>query len=565
MFRICNNRPGHYGLLLTLMAGLCLPNLGVPSLWDIDEGNNAEAAREMLESDNWVVPTFNYELRVDKPALLYWLQIGAYQVFGVNEFAARLPSAVAALATILLVYELGRRLFSATTGLLAGVILASSIAFCASAHFANPDALLNGFAVLTFLIFWSSFVRGGRGWFVLTGLSTGLGVLAKGPVGLVLPLGVIVLFLMVSRKLHLLLDRRVVLGVLIFALVALPWYAWVAVDTKGAFLRGFIEKHNLNRFLSPMENHRGPVYYYLAVLILGFAPWSAFLGLAGWFAWGKRAQQDSALVTGYRFLGCWIAIYLVFFSLAATKLPNYILPIYAPLALLTARFLERWCRRLIQPPGWALNVSLACVGLMGVGTTFAVLAAAGWIDLPKLRERLLPGLAPWAFLGPLLLVGATAAWWCQRRQQPVGSAVSVAATALFFTGALAAAGILALDRHKAPRPLVQISGARQTETEVRVGCYQYFQPSLVFYCRREVHQLFSDDKALEFLRCPLPAYLFVPAEVWANLEKRAAFPTYLLGRHYDLYRHCEVVVVGNGRLFSDCGHATVPRPSRSRS
>src|ERR1043166_2054327 len=111
MFHRLSHRAVHYVLLLAVSAALCLPNLGGPSLWDIDEGNNAEAAREMLESDNWVVPTFNGQLRVDKPALLYWLQLGAYKIFGVNEFAARLPSALAALATVLLAYELGRRLF----------------------------------------------------------------------------------------------------------------------------------------------------------------------------------------------------------------------------------------------------------------------------------------------------------------------------------------------------------------------------------------------------------------------------------------------------------------------
>src|SRR5205085_9042124 len=143
MFRRCNHRAGHYALLAVVAAGLFLPNLGGPSLWDIDEGNNAEAAREMMESENWVIPTFNYQLRVDKPALLYWLQIAAYRLCGVNEFAARLPSAIAALFTILLVYELARRLFNGPTGLIAGIILASTVGFCGSAHFGHPDALLH--------------------------------------------------------------------------------------------------------------------------------------------------------------------------------------------------------------------------------------------------------------------------------------------------------------------------------------------------------------------------------------------------------------------------------------
>src|SRR5579862_756970 len=123
-FRMFNHRLGHYAALLAAGTLLFLVNLGAPALWDIDEGRNATAALEMSESGNWIVPMFNGQLRSHKPALLYWLQVASYHAFGVNEFAARLPSALAALLTVLLVYELGRHMFNAATGLLAGLILA---------------------------------------------------------------------------------------------------------------------------------------------------------------------------------------------------------------------------------------------------------------------------------------------------------------------------------------------------------------------------------------------------------------------------------------------------------
>src|SRR5947208_7640112 len=154
MFHRFNHRLGHHLLLVAVAVLLYFPNLGKPSLWDIDEGNNAEAAREMRAAGNWIVPTFNFQLRVDKPALLYWLQIAAYESVGVNEFAARLPSAIAALLTVLLAYELGRRMFDAVTGLVGSLVLATSVMFSAAAHFANPDALLNLFTVLTLLLAW---------------------------------------------------------------------------------------------------------------------------------------------------------------------------------------------------------------------------------------------------------------------------------------------------------------------------------------------------------------------------------------------------------------------------
>src|SRR2546421_11155251 len=129
MFHQFNHRLPHLALLTLVWALLCLPNLGGPSLWDIDEGNNATAGYEMSESGNWIVPTFNNQLRKDKPALLYWLQATAYAAFGANEFAARLPSALAALVAVLATYELARALAGKGAGLLAGLVLASTVGF----------------------------------------------------------------------------------------------------------------------------------------------------------------------------------------------------------------------------------------------------------------------------------------------------------------------------------------------------------------------------------------------------------------------------------------------------
>src|SRR5262245_57207404 len=219
----------------------------------------------MLDAGNLIVPTFNFELRVDKPALLYWMQIAAYQTFGVNEFSARLPSALASLISTLLTYELARRMFGASVGLIAGLILTSTVLFCASAHFANPDALLNACTLLTLFLFWRDYESGGNSWLILSGVSSGLGMLAKGPVGIVLPAAVVGVYLLRQRQLRRYFHPWLGLGALVFIFVAVPWYAWVGADTRGEFLRGFFLKHNVGRFLEPMENHGGPIVYYLGV------------------------------------------------------------------------------------------------------------------------------------------------------------------------------------------------------------------------------------------------------------------------------------------------------------
>src|SRR6185437_40922 len=120
-------RVADYALLLVAAAALTLPNLGSPSLWDVDEGVNAEAAREMYEAGTWVIPTFNFELRTAKPVMLNWLQRASYAAWGVSEWSARLPSVLASWLTILLTYELGLRMFGRGTGMLSALVLGTAI------------------------------------------------------------------------------------------------------------------------------------------------------------------------------------------------------------------------------------------------------------------------------------------------------------------------------------------------------------------------------------------------------------------------------------------------------
>jgi 4-amino-4-deoxy-L-arabinose transferase-like glycosyltransferase len=553
MFRRLDNRLGHYVLLLLVGSLLCLPNLGGPALWDIDEGNNAECALEMYESGNFITPSFNYKLRVDKPVLLYWLQMSAYRVFGVNEFAARLPSALASLLTLLVLYELGRRLFDRSAALLAGLVLAGSVSFAAAAHFANPDALLNLCTLLTLWCFWNHHSCEGGWWLLGSGAAAGLGMLAKGPVALLLPLAVTLGFLLWRREWRRLLDLRLLGASLIFLLVAAPWYIWVGMETKGEWLSGFLGKHNVERALVPMENHGGPFYYYLLVLVAGLAPWSVFLGPTVWHAWKKLRQdaesnslRDSRAVR--QFLLCWVAVWFVFFTVVQTKLPSYILPAYPAVALLTASFLDDWRRGRITLPAWVMPTSLTCLALIGLGVCLALLIAGDALHVPLLRGRRLPGLASYSWLGGVFLAGAIGAGWCMRRHRRGGSIGSVAAAGIVFSGAIALWGVDIVDRLKATRPLAWALPEDQLSREVRVGALDYFQPSLVFYCRREVYRPTHDVFALEFLSTPLPVYLFLSAQKWEQLKPLAPPSSRLVARHDDLYEGREIVLVTNEQV-----------------
>jgi 4-amino-4-deoxy-L-arabinose transferase-like glycosyltransferase len=234
------------------------------------------------------------------------------------------------------------------------------------------------------------------------------------------------------------------------------------------------------------------------------------------------------------------------FSVAATKLPNYILPLYPAVALLTARFLDGWRTGDIRAPALLMYLCMACLALIGAGVTLGLLLAGGAIELPLVRGRSLAGLEDWAALGLVLVLGGAAAAWCLRRQWHGGAVGSVVVSVVLVLVPLAAWGSAALDRHKAPRPLVELAGGPQRRRDLRIGCFQLEHlPSLNFYCQRTVSHCQSEQQALELLRYPLPVYLFVPEPAWAELQRKVETPYRVLGRHRDLYRGGEVVVVRN--------------------
>ncbi|MFO0879989.1 MAG: glycosyltransferase family 39 protein [Gemmataceae bacterium] len=551
MFRTLDCRPGHYLLLAVIWALSCLPNLGGPTLWDIDEGLNAEAAREMLASGNLVVPTFNYQLRSAKPVLLYWLQVASYQMFGVNEAAARFPSALAVLLAVLATYELGRALFGLRTGLLAGVLLATSVSVLGAAHFANPDALLLAFTTVTLAAFLRYAETGSRWWIYLAGLAAGLAVLAKGPVGLLLPGAIVFLYLVWQRQLGRLLALPVGEAFLLFILVAAPWYVWVGVETKGQFLREFWFIHHLNRVKTPMENHHGSPLYYVVVLLVGLFPASLFMGASVWHT-GQRLWQAGPDRAAVRFLFLWFAIFFAAFSIASTKLPNYILPLYPAAVLLSAWTLERWRLGEFVLPRWLVGVSVACLGLVGVGVIVATLHLGGRIDLGIPQGWQVPALAFWWWLGLMPLAGALACAWLLVRGSRESFLVSLLAASTAFVSFVTGGAFAPLNVVKPQAPLVAMLPADQEYREVRLGAFRYDRPTLVFYCRREVRRLEVPDQARQFLAEPLPTYLFVEEAKWKEIESQMPKGVRVLASHPDFYKNGRPVLL----VANEPGHVT---------
>jgi 4-amino-4-deoxy-L-arabinose transferase-like glycosyltransferase len=543
----------HCLLLVAVTALLMLPNLGGPALWDMDEGVNAECAREMREAGTWVVPTFNWELRSAKPVFLYWLQQLSYDALGVSEFSARLPAALLAFGTVLTVAWLGRRMFDPLTGLLAGLVTASTVQFAMLSHAATPDAPLIAFLTLTFALVWRGQEDGGRGWFVLPAVPCGLAVLTKGPVGLLVPGAAFVAYFVWNREARRLRDWRLLTGVVVYGLVTLPWVAFVTAETRGAWLVKFLKNENLDRVTTAQENHSGPVYFYALCVIVFSAPWSSVIGVTLWHAIRRtRRAADGTLPVpsrAARFLLCWVAAFFVPFSLVATKLPNYVAPLYPALALLTAWFLTSYARRAVSPPRWVMLVAAGGVLLTGVGLFAGLVLASGVVPLDVKGMRTFPGLENWAWVGGFPVVASAVMAWAVLTERRPAFVVALTVAAVAVVGTLSAFAVGPVDAQKAPKTLVFEGGAYQPQNEIRLATYRYGSDnqSLVFYAERRVEPLQTAAEARTFLATTLPVYLFVPEAVW-----QAEFaghpdtpPTRVTAWKYDYLKDAVILTVSN--------------------
>jgi len=515
-----------HGWFVALAAAVVLlPRLGAPALWDDDEPKNAACSLAMLDRDDWVVPTYNGRLRVEKPPLVNWVQIAGFTLCGRNETGARLGSALATIGTCLLTWRLGCLLLGSAEGFVGGLVMATCVWTAVGGRAATPDAALT---FLTTLGLWL-FVRGigpdalrsGRprlscGAALAVGATMGAATLAKGPVGVVLPLTAMCLFGLWAEAVRAASPAASVAGLAraVLALrpatmlaaaigVAGPWYAWVAVRTAGEWPRGFLVVHNLERFARPMEGHSGSVLYYPAVLCVGLFPWS--IVLAAMLAHAVailRSRDDDDRRGGVALSACWLAAWIGGFTLAGTKLPGYVWPAYPALAVATGGFLVDWARGGTALAAWCRDPrpDPRRVDDLVMRVAWCILGAAGLavtVGLPLLAHRAsaggwwlcLPGFVP--------LVTAVVAWRTQATGRPWRSLAAVAVGGCLFVAAIAAPVAEWFSRAQGPRALV--AGLPHAAADGEWACLWNVPPSLVFYSGCRIDRLETPADVVDHL------------------------------------------------------------------
>jgi len=607
------------GLVVAVAAFVMLTNLGGPRLWDRDEGRNAGCALEMLQRQDWVVPTFNTELRTHKPVLLYWGIMVSYLALGVGELAARLPSALAAIGTTFCVYLMGRRLFGPRAGVWAGIVLATSLMFVVAGRAATPDSLLIFCTTLAQTIFVCNTFRPRfattpddvppepiqRGelfpqyWPAVLAMyaAMGLAVLAKGPVGLVLPTAVIGLFLLIARlrgwnatqgnategvpysraervpfsvmrvlapfePLHFLRTcwhMRPLTAIFAATAVALPWYWAVGLATDGEFLRGFFFEHNLARATGVMEGHSGNILYYPAAILFGFFPWSIFavpLAIDTILQLRRRERFHA----GYLLAVCWIGVYVVLFSLARTQLPSYVTPCYPALAMLAGDYIDRWSRQAAAVAGGWLLAAFGCLAAAGIGLLVAVPIAAKTYHLTGDEWLGLIGLIPLA--GGVACIGFAAV-----RNFKAASSV-LAATAVTLCVLLFALAAQRIDRHQSSGTIA--AAIRAIPLDRAVAAYKILEPTWVFYGGRPIQELKPtpqanySQRAHEFFLANPDGLLIAKRSQYHELAPHIPAGIVVVAQTRQFLKEDSLLVLGRARFEAEAQNQSPPRVPRLR-
>ena len=499
--------------------------LGEPAYWDRDEPRNAGCAAEMMARGDWVVPIFNDQLRQQKPPLLYWLMGVSYSVFGVNEFAGRFFSALLAIGTVLATWSITRRFYDEATALLASLMLSSSLMFCVAARAATPDSVLIFCISIATMFFVRGYVKTkrnpfyDRGSFLGIYLFLGLAMLAKGPVGFLLPMAVMGWFLLQEdwianrseqastrgargflrqlvepfaplRFWRTLCSMRVISGLALSLLVAAPWFIAVGLATEGEFLKRFFLEENLGRATQVLENHSGGPWYYPLAILIGFFPWSMFwgpvvVGLVLDRGRNSNAPTDNLIGSaGVRLAITWVLVQVVAFSLVKTKLPSYVTPCYPALAMLTAHATIQLVRGIHRTPAWIWKCAHAALVVAGIAIALGFWIAADRFEaIPRLLFLL--GVFPVA-------IGVLGLWILGVRNESARLAMVLGNT---LAACLLTVGVFGIGAgYVGSQNQMPLADAICNREDVEVAAFGCLESSWVYYIEKPIVELRTDGR-----------------------------------------------------------------------
>ncbi|ABA20658.1 Glycosyl transferase, family 39 [Trichormus variabilis ATCC 29413] len=529
-------------------------NLGSVGLVDETEPLFAEASRQMLVTGDWITPFFNGQTRFDKPALVYWCQAIAYAVFGVNEWAVRLPSALAAMGAVSLAFytvhwsitkkdELEQVTLPTRRYLTAGVaagVMALNAQMIVWGRTGVSDMLLTGCiasALLCFFLGYAAMESGERQeagdggmpnpkgrrnkrslfpnkWYLACYVLTAGAILTKGPVGIVLPGIIVLVFLLYVGQLRTVLrEMRLVLGTVIILGLSVPWYALVIWRNGESYINSFFGYHNVERFTEVVNGHSAPWYFYFVIVTLFFAPYSVYLPLALFRLkfWQRSHWQNQERSQQLGLFACiWFLSVFSFFTIAVTKLPSYVLPLMPAAAILVALLWSdffpsgeqtnkieiTYPSSLLLASGWVNVIFLTIVAV----ASFHTYHLLGNDDAaPNFRQNLqdsgLPAIGGWLWLAGAIFVAVLI---LRRYWHSIIGVNMLGFAAFLLVVTMPALFLMDQERQLPLRDLsAVVAQVQQPKEEIMMVGFK--KPSVVFYSHKQINFVQTTEEGVEYI------------------------------------------------------------------
>ena len=495
--------------LITFFLGL-----GRQAITDSDEAFYAEAAREMVEGNDWLTPHFNYEDRWQKPILYYWFTGAAFAGTGTSEFMARFGSALSGVGLVLLAWSAARRLLNDAAGAwLAGAIAATCYGYFAMARAALPDLPLALFITATI---WAALratdpaERLPTRWAAIAGLSAGLGFLTKGPLGVVIPAIVLIPIWWRERTRVVIRPLDATIAILLFAISGLPWYVVMWAVHGAPYLQSFFVADNLERFATTRYNDVRAVWYYVPILVGGLLPWTIFALVMPWRIVRDLIQRRRRLTDVEWRLLIWTIAPLVLFTASIGKQPRYILPVLPPIAMMVGAGIANRIAAASRDRAARLELTIATLGTAAMfGATAALFYRARILFVSAYPLLTSTGL------GLVIVAAVVLAMTAARRSwQRLPAVMSVCAALLWLTLQF---GAFAGKRPEAVEQIAALIHANRFGGE-SIGEYETFVRNLPFYTGLKQVPVIDDASALAFLKSSERVFLVLNRRDYERLK-----------------------------------------------